>query len=68
MTFPNKKRIKTGLFIDRTSAPYKVDGHIKDEHVVRVFNDWHWLIRGLSILCAKSAIRYGHEQPDSSLF
>jgi len=30
MTFPIKKRIITGLFIDKTAAPFKVDVQIKD--------------------------------------
>jgi len=43
MTLPIDKRINNGLFIDRMAAIYIVDGQIKN--VVRVVNDWCWLIR-----------------------
>jgi len=65
-TFPNKKRINIGLFIDRTAALYKVDGRIKDENLVRVINQWYCLIRGMSIPCAKSAKRCGNERQGGS--
>jgi len=39
MTFTNKKRIKTELFIDRKVALYKVDGRVKGKHREGVENN-----------------------------
>jgi len=60
MTFPIKKGINTELVMERTSALYIVDGQIKDAYVVRVVDNWYWLISRSRILYAKSTKRYGN--------